>query len=109
MKRLLHLLIILSLFIWVACEDEKSSNEDDTLHDFELHSNNRVSSLLMSDSEYSDWVSNDGFTDNSMRIPLINDVYNKFPDEYDFIFFCIKRTINTSKFILLWYAYWSVE
>ena len=74
MKRFLNLLIILPLLIWVACEDETSSEDDDTLHEFELHSNNRVSSLLMTSSEYSDWVNNDGFTDGSIRIPLVNDV-----------------------------------
>ena len=87
MKRILRLLIILPLLIWVACEDEKSSNSDeDTLYEYELHSNNRISSLLMSESEYSNWVSDDGFSDGSIRLPLINDVYNKFPDKYDFIF-----------------------
>ncbi|SVA76899.1 uncharacterized protein METZ01_LOCUS129753, partial [marine metagenome] len=91
MKQFLQLLIILSLLIWVACEDEKSNNQDDTLHEFELHSNNRVSSLLMTSSEYSDWVDNDGFSDGSMRIPLINDVYNKFADKYDFIFLVLNE------------------
>ena len=91
MKRFLNLLIILPLLIWVACEDETSSEDDDTLHEFELHSNNRVSSLLMTSSEYSDWVNNDGFTDGSIRIPLVNDVYNKFSDKYDFIFFVLNE------------------
>ena len=92
MKRILRLLIILPLLIWVACEDEKSSNsDDDTLYEYELHSNNRVSSLLMSESEYSNWVSNDGFSDGSIRLPLINDVYNMFPDKYDFIFFVLNE------------------
>ena len=85
MKRILRLFIILPLLIWVACEDEAPSDADNTIHEFELHSNNRVSSLLMTESEYSDWINNDGFTDSGMRIPLINDVQNKFPDEYDFI------------------------
>ena len=90
MKRILRLLIILPLLIWVACEDEKSSNSDeDTLYEYESHSNNRISSLLMSESEYSNWVSDDGFSDGSIRLPLINDVYNKFPDKYDFIFFVL--------------------
>ena len=92
MKRFPPLLIILPLLIWVACEDEKSSNSDeDTLYEYELHSNNRVSSLLMTESEYSNWVSNDGFSDGSIRLPLINDVYNKFPDKYDFIFFVLNE------------------
>ena len=92
MKRILRLLIILPLLIWVACEDEKLSNSDeDTLYEYELHSNNRVSSLLMSESEYSNWVSNDGFSNNGIRSPLINDVYNKFSDKYDFIFFVLNE------------------
>ena len=91
MKRILRLFIILPLLICVACEDEAPSDADNTIHEFELHSNNRVSSLLMTESEYSDWINNDGFTDSGMRIPLINDVYNKFPDEYDFIFFVLNE------------------
>ena len=54
MKRFLPLLIILPLLIWVACEDEKLSNSDEdtleTAYEYELHSNNRVSSLLMTES-----------------------------------------------------------
>jgi len=91
MKRFIHILIMLVLLIFVACEDEAPSDADNTIHEFELHSNNRVSSLLMTESEYSDWINNDGFTDSGMRIPLINDVYNKFPDEYDFIFFVLNE------------------
>ena len=45
----------------------------------------------MSSSEYNDWINNDGFTDSDIRIPLINDVYNKFPDEYDFIFLVLNE------------------
>ena len=92
MKRLLRQLIILPLLIWVACEDEKLSNsDDDTIYEYESHSNNRVSSLLMSESDYSDWVNNDGFSDGSTRLPLVQDVYNKFSDKYDFIFFVLNE------------------
>ena len=90
MKRFLPQLIILPLLLWVACEDNKVSDED-TLHEFELHSNNRVSSLLMTTSEYSNWVSNDGFSHGDIRLPLIQDVYQKFPDKYDFIFFVLNE------------------
>ena len=92
MKRLLRQLIILPLLIWVACEDEKLSNsDDDTIYEYQSHSNNRVSSLLMSESDYSDWVNNDGFSDGSTRLPLVQDVYNKFSDKYDFIFFVLNE------------------
>ena len=90
MKRFLPQLIILPLLLWVACEDNEISDED-TLHEFELHSNNRVSSLLMTTSEYSNWVSNDGFSHGDIRLPLIQDVYQKFPDKYDFIFFVLNE------------------
>lgn len=70
MKR--YLFIVLLVPFW-GCEDKVPA--DDTLHTFELHSNNRVSSLLMTDSEYSNWVTNDGFTDASLRLDLINDIY----------------------------------
>ena len=45
----------------------------------------------MTDSEYSNWVTNDGFTDASLRIDLINDIYKKFPDKYDFIFLVLNE------------------
>ena len=83
-----YLFIILLVPFW-SCEDEVPA--DDTLHTFELHSNDRVSSLLMTDSEYSNWVTNDGFTDASLRIDLINDIYKKFPDKYDFIFLVLNE------------------
>ena len=51
-----YLFIILLVPFW-SCEDEVPA--DDTLHTFELHSNDRVSSLLMTDSEYSNWVTSD--------------------------------------------------
>ena len=88
MKRFLQLLIIPPLLIWVACEDEILPNPGD---EFEIHANNRVSSLLMTASEYSNWVINDGFSDVDIRLPLINDVYMNFPDEYDFIFFVLNE------------------
>jgi len=78
--------------MWISCEDDKLSNEDqDTLYRYELHSNNRVSSLLMSESEYNNWVNNDGFSDSNIRLPLVQDVYKKFSDTYDFIFFVLNE------------------
>jgi len=91
MKQFLSLLMIIPLSIWVSCEDKESDNADDTVHEFQLHSNNRVSSLRMTESEYSNWINNDGFTDRDLRLSLVNDVYNKFPDKYDFIFFVLNE------------------
>jgi len=91
MKQFYSLLMIIPLSIWISCDDTESDNADDTVHEFQLHSNNRVSSLRMTENEYSNWVNNDGFTDTDLRLSLINDVYNKFPDKYDFIFFVLNE------------------
>ncbi len=79
-----YLLIIPLLGIY-SCENESSDNNYDTIHEFELHSNNRVSSLLMSASEYDEWVNNDGFSNTSLRTGLVQDIYQRFDDDYDFI------------------------
>ena len=95
MKRSLQLIIILSVFIWVACEN--TGPDYNTVHDFELHSSNRVSSLQMTEDEYNDYINNDGFSDGSIRLPLVQDVYERFPDKYDFIFFVLNEpTIPSS-------------
>ena len=92
MKYFLRVIILFPLLMWISCEDDKLSNEDqDTLYRYELHSNNRVSSLLMSESEYNNWVNNDGFSDSNIRLPLVQDVYKKFSDTYDFIFFVLNE------------------
>ena len=82
MKKYLLLIFLLGIY---SCENESSDNSYDTIHEFELHSNNRVSSLLMSASEYDEWVNNDGFSNTSLRTGLVQDIYQRFDDDYDFI------------------------
>ena len=82
MKKYLLLISLLGIY---SCENESSDNNYDTIHEFELHSNNRVSSLLMSESEYNEWVNNDGFSNTSLRTGLVQDIYQRFDDDYDFI------------------------
>jgi len=82
MKKYLLLISLLGIY---SCENESSDNNYDTIHEFELHSNNRVSSLLMSASEYNEWVNNDGFSNTSLRTGLVQDIYQRFDDDYDFI------------------------
>ena len=45
----------------------------------------KVSSLLMSSVEYSNWKSEDHFSDGIYREALIKDIYKQFSDKYDFI------------------------
>ena len=69
----------------MACED--SHSDHNTIYNFDLHPAGRVSSLKMNESEYENYISNDGFSDPAIRIPIIQDIYERFPDKYDFIFF----------------------
>ncbi len=85
MKHNFRLFITLSLVLWVSCEDEK---EEDYI---QSHSNNRISSLLMTSNEYNDWVENDGFSNSNTRTPIIQKVYENFPDKYDFIFLILNE------------------
>ena len=80
------ILTVLLVVFFLSCEDKNSEQEDNTIHEFTLHGNDRVSSLLMSSEEYSEWINEDGFTNTALRLSLVNDIYNKFPDKYDFIF-----------------------
>lgn len=79
-----YIYVVLLIGFW-GCEDTDAPSK------FEFHSNNRVSSLLMTSSEYSNWINNDGFRDYSLRMPLFNEIYETFPDEYDFIFLVLNE------------------
>ena len=84
-------LLLISLIGIYSCEDKSSESAYDTIHEFELHSNNRVSSLLMSANEYDEWVNNDGFSNTSLRTGLVQDIYQRFDDDYDFIIFLLNE------------------
>ena len=78
-------LLLISLFGIYSCEDKSLDSGYNTKYEFELHSNNRVSSLLMSKNEYDEWVNNDGFSNDGLRSGLVQDLYKRFDDDYDFI------------------------
>lgn len=74
-KHLFASLLILSIFHGIA-----------QTHAIEIHQNNRVASLLMSPDEYTNWISNDEFNTPAVREALFQDIYQKFEDEFDFVF-----------------------
>ena len=73
MKRISILLLVV---FFLSCEDKNSEQDDNTIHEFTLHGNDRVSSLLMSSEEYSEWINEDGFTDLSLKNRY--SIFNKF-------------------------------
>ena len=96
-KIIFYLFIILIVFSCSKDEDEILPYPDeDTLHEFKLHTNNRVSSLLMTSSEYNSWLSNDDFSNGGKRHALFQDIYKKFPDKYDFIFLVLNESSKPS-------------
>ena len=78
----------------VVIDSENNSNSNSNQNSDHLittHSGNKVSSLLMSSSEYSNWKSNDQFSDGLFRETLVKDIYKQFSDQYDFIFLILNE------------------
>lgn len=80
MTRLLLLLLLASTFKLVA-----------QTHTIEIHENKRVASLLMSSEEYETWKTNDEFNNKVIREALFQDIYQKFDDNFDFIFLVLNE------------------
>lgn len=64
-------------------------------HYIEVHPNGRVSSLLMSQQKYESWKTNYDYSDDSIREALFQDIYQKFEDDFDFIFLTLKEQTLT--------------
>jgi Secretion system C-terminal sorting domain len=86
MKLLLRL-IVASLFL---------TNATAQTHSIEVHPNGRVASLLMTPAEYGKWINDDDFNENSIRQALIQDIYQKFEDQFDFIFLVLNEDTRPS-------------
>jgi hypothetical protein len=68
-------------------------------HPITIHSNGRVASLQMTAAEYSSWITNDEFTNNSSkRQALIQEIYQTFDDKFDFIFLVLNETTIPTNF-----------
>lgn len=94
--KLINKVSLFSILIFLfTCSDKDDDilpyPDEETVHEFELHSNNRVSSLLMTQSEYNSWLNNDDFSNGNKRHELFKDIYKKFPDKYDFIFLVLNE------------------
>lgn len=60
-------------------------------HVIDIHPEGRVSSLLMTPQEYESWVANYDYGDQEKREDLFQDIYQKFEDDFDFIFLILKK------------------
>jgi len=83
-------LIFLGVLVFFASSCKKDSDKEldatSNEHPIDIHPNGRVASLLMSDTEFDSWISNDNYNNESERKALIKDVYKKFKDDFDYIF-----------------------
>ncbi|HSD14911.1 MAG TPA: T9SS type A sorting domain-containing protein [Flavobacterium sp.] len=71
-------------------------NAKSQTHPIELHPNNRVASLQMTPTEYSNWKANDQFNNAAVRQALFQDIYVKFQDHFDFIFLILNEDTRPS-------------
>ena len=81
MDRRLSTLCLLCLPVLAAAQN----------HPITIHANQRVVSLQMSPAEYSDWIQKDEFESDAKREALVQDIYRKFNDEFDFIFLVLNE------------------
>jgi hypothetical protein len=96
MKKLLLVFVFFSL---TFCSDDQGDDDQEVIdnqisqsdHLITTSPEGKVSSLLMTSSEYNDWKSNDQFTNTSIREELFKDIYKHFPDNYDFIFLVLNE------------------
>lgn len=78
----------------VAEEEEVAEEEIDNLEvdGFSIHENNRVVSLNLGQEDYSAWVENDYFYNDFSKVkPVMTRIYEKFNDNFDFIFFVLNE------------------
>mgnify|MGYP006110755291 FL=1 len=73
-----------------------SINSFSQTHTIEIHPNGRVASILMTTAEYNSWISNDDFNNSTISEPLISDIYQKFEDDFDFIFLILNEETQPS-------------
>jgi len=91
-NKLICISIILITLTSCSNSNDDSQDEIQSIVDIEkpdhlitTPSSYKVSSLLMSSVEYSNWKSEDHFSDGTYREALIKDIYKQFSDKYDFI------------------------
>ena len=56
-----------------------------------IHQNNRVASLQIPTSEYNDWIAKNGIFDGTLSTALIQNIYKRFEDSFDFIFLILNE------------------
>ena len=88
-------LILLLLFVFACSKDDNSGSElkfndviaeNTNTHKITIHPNKRIASLKMSSDEYKSYLENDQFyKDNKFTQSLIQDIYKKFEDDYDYV------------------------
>lgn len=65
-------------------------------HPITIHTNGRVASLQMTATEFKRWNDSDDYNDDAIRTPLVQDVYRKFKDDFDFIFLVYNNATRPS-------------
>lgn len=65
-------------------------------HPITIHPNGRVASLQMTPAEFKRWNDSDDYNNTNVRVPLVQDIYRKFKDDFDFIFLVYNNATRPS-------------
>jgi hypothetical protein len=63
-------------------------------HPIIVHGNGRVASLQMTSAEFKHWNDSNDYNNADYRIPLVQDIYKKFNDDFDFIFLVYNNALR---------------
>lgn len=79
-----------------SAEEQEPSEEETSNNDgFTIHENNRVVSLNLGQEAYNAWVNNDYFYNDFSKVkPVMTRIYEKFNDNFDFIFFVLNEDMT---------------
>lgn len=77
--------------LFFLCIPVLSSSPSAQTHPITIHANQRVASLQMTPAEYREWIVDDGFEAEGKLEALVQDIYRKFNDEFDFIFLVLNE------------------
>jgi hypothetical protein len=79
-------LLLVSIFLLSYCASFAQP------YDVTLNSTNTVASIVMPLTDYNNWITNDEFSNDTRRAAVVNEIYKKFNDEFDIVFFVLNES-----------------
>ncbi|NQX82891.1 MAG: Ig-like domain-containing protein [Flavobacteriaceae bacterium] len=86
-------------FVEISVSKKDDDNQEGETDDSSIviHESNKVISYQMSQQDYDSWVQHDDFMNDWTKTkPIMDEIYDKFNDNFDFVFFILNETDKPS-------------